>query len=166
MFCRKCLKCGWPSMRVLQIKVRRLSCSGVHWNFWRICNVIRLGSVVCNWYQHCSYLEKKERKCLKSLQSLFCIFHPAVVFFFHARFKRWTLHVPNLIISFGTCKVRCMNQLGTALLYLGRLCRSIRLSLSNRTAKDWLHIVRSLSAKYRPDRYRRDKSVKFGTELP
>lgn len=27
-------------------------------------------------------------------------------------------------------------------------------------------IVRSLSAKYRPDRYRRDKSVKFGTELP
>ena len=27
-------------------------------------------------------------------------------------------------------------------------------------------IVRSLSAKYRPDRYKRDKSVKFGTELP
>ena len=27
-------------------------------------------------------------------------------------------------------------------------------------------IVMSLSAKYRPDRYRRDKSVKFGTELP
>ena len=27
-------------------------------------------------------------------------------------------------------------------------------------------IVRSLSAKYRPDRYRPDKSVKFGTELP
>ena len=27
-------------------------------------------------------------------------------------------------------------------------------------------IVRSLSAKYSPDRYRRDKSVKFGTELP
>ena len=27
-------------------------------------------------------------------------------------------------------------------------------------------IVRSLSAKYRPDRYRHDKSVKFGTELP
>ena len=147
MFCRKCLKCGWPSMRVLQIKVRRLSCSGVHWNFWRICNVIRLGSVVCNWYQHCSYLEKKERKCLKSLQSLFSIFHPAVVFFFHARFKRWTLHVPNLIIRFGTCKVRRMNQLGTALLYLGRLCRSIRLSLSNRTAKDWLHTSNFTCAK-------------------
>ena len=29
-----------------------------------------------------------------------------------------------------------------------------------------LIIVRSLSAKYRPDRYRRDKSVKFGTKLP
>ena len=27
-------------------------------------------------------------------------------------------------------------------------------------------IVRSLSAKYRLDRYRRDKSVKFDTELP
>ena len=27
-------------------------------------------------------------------------------------------------------------------------------------------LVRSLSAKYRPDRYRRDKSVKFGTDLP
>ena len=32
--------------------------------------------------------------------------------------------------------------------------------------KQILRIVRSLSAKYRPDRYRRDKSVKFGTELP
>ena len=29
-----------------------------------------------------------------------------------------------------------------------------------------LTVVGSLSAKYRPDRYRRDKSVKFGTELP
>ena len=29
-----------------------------------------------------------------------------------------------------------------------------------------LPVVKSLSAKYRPDRYRRDKSVKFGTELP
>ena len=29
-----------------------------------------------------------------------------------------------------------------------------------------LLVVRSLSAKYRPDRYRCDKSVKFGTELP
>ena len=27
-------------------------------------------------------------------------------------------------------------------------------------------LVRSLSAKDRPDRYRRDKSVKFGRELP
>ena len=32
--------------------------------------------------------------------------------------------------------------------------------------KEVKQIVRSLSAKYRPDRYRRDKSVKFGTELP
>ena len=27
-------------------------------------------------------------------------------------------------------------------------------------------LVRSLSAKHRPDRYRRDKSVTFGTQLP
>ena len=43
--------------------------------------------------------------------------------------------MPNLIIRFGTCKVRRTNQLGTALLYLDRLRRSIRLSLSNRMAK-------------------------------
>ena len=41
-----------------------------------------------------------------------------------ARFKRRTLHVPNLIIRFGSRKVRRVNQLGTALLCLGRLCRS------------------------------------------
>ena len=28
-----------------------LSCSDVHWNFWRMCNALRLGSEVCNWYQ-------------------------------------------------------------------------------------------------------------------
>ena len=40
---------------------------------------------------------------------------------------------------------------------------------SNMCSPTWethILIVRSLSAKYRPDRYRRDKSVKFGTELP
>ena len=58
-----------------------------------------------------------------------------------ARFKRRTLHVPNLIIRFSTCKVWGMNQLGTALLYLGRLCCSIRLSLSNRMAKDQLWFI-------------------------
>ena len=28
-----------------------LSCSGVHWNFWRMCSALRLGSEVCNWYR-------------------------------------------------------------------------------------------------------------------
>ena len=28
-----------------------LSCSDVHWNFWRMCNALRLGSEVCNWYR-------------------------------------------------------------------------------------------------------------------
>ena len=38
-----------------------------------------------------------------------------------------------------------MNQLGTAPLYLGRLYRSIRLSLSNKTAKDRLRFIRRTS---------------------
>ena len=33
---------------------------------------------------------------------------------YKARFKRRTLHVLNLIIRFGTCKVRRLNQLGSA----------------------------------------------------
>ena len=37
-----------------------------------------------------------------------------------ARFIRRTLHEPNLIIWFGACKDRCMNQLGSTDLYLGR----------------------------------------------
>ena len=64
---------------------------------------------------------------------------------FKARFKRGTLHVPNLIIRLSTCKVRRMNQLGTTLLYMGRLCCSIRLSLSNRTAKGRLRFIRRTS---------------------
>ena len=28
-----------------------LSCLDVHWNFWRMCNSLRLGSEVCNWYR-------------------------------------------------------------------------------------------------------------------
>ena len=41
-----------------------------------------------------------------------------------------------------------------------------RKSKGNKTEVQIAIIVRSLSAKYRPDCYRRDKSVKFGTELP
>ena len=37
-----------------------------------------------------------------------------------ARFIRRTLHEPNLIIWFGACKDRRMNQLGATDLYLGR----------------------------------------------
>ena len=37
-----------------------------------------------------------------------------------ARFIRRTLHEPNLIIWFGACKDRRMNQLGSTNLYLGR----------------------------------------------
>ena len=39
---------------------------------------------------------------------------------FKARFIRRTFHEPNLIIWFGACKDRRMNQLGSTDLYLGR----------------------------------------------
>ena len=68
-----------------------------------------------------------------------------LIFRTKARFKCRTLPVPNLIIRFGTCEVRRMNQLGTALLYLGRLCCSLQLSLSNRMAKDRLRFIRRTS---------------------
>ena len=44
--------------------------------------------------------------------------------------------------------------------------RDVTTSLSIRKETCLPLVVRSLSAKYRPDRYRSDKSVKFGTELP
>ena len=49
MFCRKF---GWPSMKGLKIKVRRLKLFGRSLNFWRICHVLtstrKQGG---NWYQ-------------------------------------------------------------------------------------------------------------------
>ena len=59
-----------------------------------------------------------------------------------ARFKRRTFHVPNLMLLLSTWKVRRMNQLGSADLYSGRLYRSIRLGLPDRTAKDGLRFIR------------------------
>ena len=43
----------------------------------------------------------------------------------------------------GTCKVRSLNQLSSALFNLGRPCRSIRPSRSNRTAKSSTYIQTS-----------------------
>ena len=47
-------------------------------------------------------------------------------------------------------------------------CKSIKFRVVTKisSCQVFVVLVRSLSAKYRPDRYRRDKSVKFGTELP
>ena len=89
-------------------------------------------------------------KCCKITRvSFILLFEDRIVYSYPPEgFKRRTLHVPNIIIRFGTCKVRRMNQLGTALLYLGRSIRqaqSIRLSLSNRTAKDRLRFIRRTS---------------------
>lgn len=60
---------------------------------------------------------------------------------FHWHHKDWD-NMPNPIIKFSTCKIWCMNQLGSTLLYLGQLCHSIRLSLSNKTAEDQLGFIR------------------------
>ena len=52
------------------------------------------------------------------------------------------------------------------------VCLSVHSSLEKKEKKDQcmsfqggIELVRSLSAKYGPDRYKRDKSAKFGTEL-
>ena len=59
-----------------------------------------------------------------------------------ARFKRRTLHVPKLIIRFGTCKVRRFESIRFDRFVFGSTCRSIRPGLSNRTAKDRLRFKR------------------------
>ena len=53
------------------------SCSDVHWNFWRMCNALLLGSKVCNWYWLAIspiWRRRSTIKCLKksSLYSAFC----------------------------------------------------------------------------------------------
>ena len=86
------------------------------------------------------------KSCKITRVSFILLFEDRIVYSYPPEgFKRRTLHVPNIIIRFGTCKVRRMNQLGTALLYLGRPCRSIRLSLSNRTVKDRRRFIRRTS---------------------
>ena len=58
-----------------------LSCSDVHWNFWRICNALRLGSEV--WPIPASYftnLEEKEHKCLKQSTVFILHFAPSLRF--------------------------------------------------------------------------------------
>ena len=53
------------------------SCSDVHWNFWRMCNALRLGSKVCDCYRLAIspiWRRRSTIKCLKksSLYSAFC----------------------------------------------------------------------------------------------
>ena len=56
-------------------------CADVHWNFWRMCNSLRLGSEVCNWCRLAisPIWRRRSTNVSKSLQSLFCILHPACV---------------------------------------------------------------------------------------
>ena len=54
---------------------------------------------------------------------------------------------------------------GVNALYLFCIVVFWKARASRASERHILLLVRSLSAKYRPDRYRRDKSVKFGTEL-
>ena len=58
------------------------SCSDVHWNFWRMCNALQLGSKVCNWYRLAIspiWRRRSTIKCLKKASLLFCILHPACI---------------------------------------------------------------------------------------
>ena len=53
-----------------------LSCSDVHWNFWRMCNALRLGSEVCNWY----WRRRSTYKCLKTSTVFILHFSPSLHF--------------------------------------------------------------------------------------
>ena len=78
IFCRKC---GWLSMKVLQIKVCRLKLFGCSLKLLLNvqCTLNRKRGVLLIPASYFIYLEKKEHKCLKSLQSSFNILHPACV---------------------------------------------------------------------------------------
>ena len=78
-----CRKFRWPSMKVLQIKYADLSCSDVHWNFWRMCNALRLRSEGCNWYRLAISLIWRRRntiKCLKKSAVFILHFAPSLRF--------------------------------------------------------------------------------------
>ena len=59
-----------------------LSCSDVHWNFWRMCNALRLGSEVCNWYWLAisPIWRRRSPKCLKKSSVFILHFAPGLCF--------------------------------------------------------------------------------------
>ena len=62
-----------------KLRYTNLSCSDVHWNFWRMCNALRLGSEVYDWYRLLHrFGEEGAQVFKKSLQFLFCILLPAL----------------------------------------------------------------------------------------
>ena len=68
-----CRKFGWLSVKVLQIKERRLKLFGCSSKPLAMCDVLRLVSRVPASYF--TYLDRNEHKCFLSLQSSFCILH-------------------------------------------------------------------------------------------
>ena len=74
-------KFGWLSMKVLQIKVHRLKLFGCSLKLLANvqCTSIRKRGVKLMPASYFTYLEKKEHKCLKCLQSSSCILHPACI---------------------------------------------------------------------------------------
>ena len=52
-----------------------LRCSDVHWNFWRMCNALRLESKVCNWYRLAiSPIWRRRSTMFKKVYSLYSAF--------------------------------------------------------------------------------------------
>ena len=91
-----CRKFGWPSMKVLQIKERRLKLFGFSSKLVAMYNVLRLGSEVRA--SHLTYLDRNEHKCFKSLQSSFCILHLAcgLLLVYSLHFKHSLYFTPGL----------------------------------------------------------------------
>ena len=74
-----------PLWKYCKSRYADLSCSDFHWNFWRMCNALRLGSEVCNWYRLAispiwRRKLKKEYKCLKKSTVFILHFAPSLRF--------------------------------------------------------------------------------------
>ena len=85
---------------------------------------------------------------------LYFSLNPFIYLFIYLLIYLWSLYIFIYLLY----DKRANNYSSTHPFFLSRKSQSIFQGIPC--------IVKALSAKYRPDSYRRDKSVKFGTELP
>jgi len=134
-----------------------LSCSDVHWNFWWMCNALRLGSEVCNWYRLAigEDLEKKQHKCLKQSTVFILHFAPSLrftlslqsAFYYQSAFYPWSA-VCSPQSAFYTDRFAIFAQMAVC---MPRTSRSNRLGIHSKqsllSAPDFTLTVRELVAR-------------------